>query len=173
MDVVMLIWAVCLALVALSFAMSNAEKRARQRKRDEAERTRLDKQRLEQERKQALAKAKEEHRIAEAKIKEYQRQQKEKAKEQKKAERQKDMTPEQIAHRDFMAEQRRLMTDSLRYDIMRRDGFRCQLCGSTAQDGVKLHVDHVIPVSKGGKTELPNLRTLCERCNLGKSNKTE
>lgn len=123
--------------------------------------------------KQALAKAEADHRAAEARIKEYQRQQREKEKAQKKAEKQKNMTPEQIAHREFIAEQRRLMTDSLRYDIMRRDGFRCQLCGMTAKDGVKLHVDHVIPVSKGGKTEPSNLRTLCERCNLGKSNKSE
>ena len=65
------------------------------------------------------------------------------------------------------------LTDSLRYDILRRDGFKCQICGSTAKDGVKLHVDHIIPVSKGGKTEPKNLRTLCDRCNLGKSDKIE
>lgn len=123
--------------------------------------------------KDALAKAEADHRAAEAQIKEYQRQQREKEKERKKAEKQKNITPEQIAHREFIAEQRRLMTDSLRYDIMRRDGFRCQLCGMTAKDGVKLHVDHIIAVSKSGKTEPSNLRTLCERCNLGKSNKTE
>ena len=75
--------------------------------------------------------------------------------------------------RRFVAQQRRLMTDSLRYDVMRRDGFRCQLCGVTAKDGYKLHVDHIIPVSKGGKTEMQNLRTLCERCNLGKGAKIE
>lgn len=73
----------------------------------------------------------------------------------------------------FIAEQRRLMTDSLRYDVMHRDQFRCQLCGATAEDGVKLHVDHILPVSKGGKTELSNLRTLCERCNMGKGSKIE
>ena len=123
--------------------------------------------------KRALVRAEEDHRAAEAQIKEHQRQQREKEKERKKAEKQKNMTPEQIAHRDFMAEQRRLMTDSLRYDIMRRDNFRCQLCGMTAKDGVKLHVDHIVAVSKGGKTEPSNLRTLCERCNLGKSDKTE
>ena len=78
--------------------------------------------------------------------------------------------PEQ---RRFIAEQRRLMTDSLRYDVMRRDGFRCQLCGAMAKDGVQLHVDHILPVSKGGKTEISNLRTLCERCNMGKRDKIE
>lgn len=54
---------------------------------------------------------------------------------------------------------------------MKRDGFRCVLCGRTAADGVKLHVDHILPVSKGGKTEVDNLRTLCDECNLGKSDK--
>lgn len=78
--------------------------------------------------------------------------------------------PEQ---RRFVAEQRRLMTDALRYEILSRDGFRCQICGATAQDGYKLHVDHIIPVSKGGRTEPDNLRTLCERCNMGKGDKIE
>lgn len=67
--------------------------------------------------------------------------------------------------------ERSKMTDSLRYDILKRDNFRCQICGSTAQDEVKLHVDHIIPVSKGGLTIESNLRTLCDRCNMGKSNK--
>ena len=68
--------------------------------------------------------------------------------------------------------ERAKMTDSLRYDILKRDGFRCQICGSTQKDGVKLHVDHIYPVSKGGRTVPENLQTLCERCNMGKSNKT-
>lgn len=69
--------------------------------------------------------------------------------------------------------ERAKMSNSLRYDILRRDGFRCQICGATQEDGVKLHVDHIIPVAKGGKTEYGNLRTLCEECNRGKSDKIE
>ena len=69
--------------------------------------------------------------------------------------------------------ERAKMSDSLRYDVLRRDGFKCQICGVTAQEGAKLHVDHIIPVSKGGKTILSNLRTLCDRCNMGKSAKIE
>lgn len=69
--------------------------------------------------------------------------------------------------------ERSKMTASLRYDVMRRDGFKCQICGASAKDGVKLHVDHIIPVSKGGETIPSNLRTLCDRCNLGKSDKIE
>ena len=80
---------------------------------------------------------------------------------------------EMSEHQQMIAEQRRLMTASLRYKILCRDGFRCVICGASASDGVKLHVDHIIPVSKGGKTEASNLRTLCERCNLGKGDKIE
>jgi hypothetical protein len=67
--------------------------------------------------------------------------------------------------------ERAKMTDSLRWDILKRDNYRCQVCGSTAQDGVKLHVDHIIPVSKGGLTIKSNLQTLCDRCNFGKRDK--
>ncbi len=65
------------------------------------------------------------------------------------------------------------MTDKLRYSILKRDGFRCKICGRTAEDGVKLHVDHIMPVSKGGETISSNLRTLCETCNWGKSDEIE
>lgn len=71
------------------------------------------------------------------------------------------------------AKERGKLTAGMRYDILRRDGFKCKICGRSAEDGVKLHVDHIIPVSKGGKTEWDNLRTLCQDCNLGKSNKIE
>lgn len=75
--------------------------------------------------------------------------------------------------RRYIAQERRKMNDSIRYDVLIRDGRRCVLCGATARDGVKLHVDHIIPLAKGGKTEMSNLRTLCERCNMGKRDKIE
>ena len=65
------------------------------------------------------------------------------------------------------------VSDSLRYDILNRDNFTCVLCGASAKQGVRLHVDHIIPIAKGGKSIPQNLRTLCERCNIGKSDKTE
>ncbi len=65
------------------------------------------------------------------------------------------------------------MTDKLRYTILKRDKFKCQICGRTVDDGIKLHVDHIIPVSKGGETVPSNLRTLCQACNLGKSDEIE
>lgn len=67
--------------------------------------------------------------------------------------------------------QRQKMTLSLRYDVMKRDNFHCVLCGRSEADGVTLHVDHIMPVAKGGKTEMTNLRTLCNECNMGKSDK--
>jgi 5-methylcytosine-specific restriction endonuclease McrA len=67
--------------------------------------------------------------------------------------------------------ERALMTPALRVDILRRDGNRCVMCGASARDGAKLHIDHIQPVSRGGKTVPGNLQTLCSRCNLGKSNR--
>lgn len=60
----------------------------------------------------------------------------------------------------------------LRYRVLERDHFTCQACGaSPAKDSsVSLHIDHIIPWSKGGRTTLENLQTLCARCNLGKGN---
>jgi len=55
------------------------------------------------------------------------------------------------------------MTDSLIYDIIKRNNFRCQICVSTAEKDVKLHVDHIVPVAKGGQTPSSRLRTLCDR----------
>lgn len=56
-----------------------------------------------------------------------------------------------------------------RFAILKRDGFRCRYCGATPEDGVKLHVDHIKPVSSGGTNSPSNLGTACEQCNLGKS----
>ena len=67
--------------------------------------------------------------------------------------------------------QRTLMTNSKRYDILKRDNFMCKICGRTADDGAKLEVDHIMPVSKGGKTKDSNLQTLCRECNQGKKAK--
>lgn len=59
-----------------------------------------------------------------------------------------------------------------RYGILLRDGFKCSVCGRTAaDDGVRLHVDHQQPVSKGGRDDDENLWTLCSDCNLGKSDR--
>lgn len=68
-------------------------------------------------------------------------------------------------------EDQRSIPIGLRYQVLRRDRFRCVTCGrSPASDlGCVLHVDHVLAFSRGGKTRLDNLRTLCAECNVGKS----
>ncbi len=60
----------------------------------------------------------------------------------------------------------------LRFRVMQRDNFSCKQCGaSPAKDlSVELHLDHVVPWSKGGETTYENLQTLCSKCNYGKSN---
>jgi 5-methylcytosine-specific restriction endonuclease McrA len=65
---------------------------------------------------------------------------------------------------------RRPIPARLRYQILQRDGFRCQACGrSPAVHEVVLHVDHIVPVVKGGTNDPSNLQALCADCNLGKS----
>jgi 5-methylcytosine-specific restriction endonuclease McrA len=61
---------------------------------------------------------------------------------------------------------------SIRYEALVRDGGKCCACGRTAKNGVVLHVDHIKPRSKFPELqfELHNLQTLCEDCNIGKSN---
>ena len=66
--------------------------------------------------------------------------------------------------------QRTHIPRGLRHEVFKRDNYTCQECGATKEDGAKLHIDHIIPVSKGGTDELDNLQTLCDKCNLNKSN---
>ena len=57
----------------------------------------------------------------------------------------------------------------LRAQVLHRAGQRCEQCGARVkEDGVRLHVDHRIPRSWGGRTIDENLWALCEDCNLGK-----
>lgn len=55
-----------------------------------------------------------------------------------------------------------------RHIIFVRDNYRCVECGATNKD-TQLHIDHIIPRSKGGSNDLSNLQTLCKECNLAKS----
>lgn len=73
----------------------------------------------------------------------------------------------------YKKENSRNVSLSLRLAVLSRDNFRCVFCGrSPATDtGTKLHIDHIKPFSEGGKSTLENIQTLCEECNLGKSNR--
>ena len=73
----------------------------------------------------------------------------------------------------FAKEQRTLMTKKLREFIKARDHFTCCNCGNSTsiEPNLLLEIDHIIPVSKGGRTVEDNLQTLCWKCNRAKSNK--
>lgn len=64
---------------------------------------------------------------------------------------------------------RESISKRLRFEVFKRDSFTCQYCGKKAPD-VVLHIDHIDPVSNGGRSEILNLITSCYSCNLGKSN---
>jgi len=57
----------------------------------------------------------------------------------------------------------------VRFEVLRRDGFRCRYCGTSATDGAGLVVDHVIPTALGGTDEPSNLVAACSDCNAGKA----
>jgi HNH endonuclease len=64
----------------------------------------------------------------------------------------------------------------LRQRVIERCEYQCQYCGGygdeqNGPDGRPWHVDHVVPVSKGGPTHDGNLTLSCEACNLGKHNR--
>ncbi len=65
------------------------------------------------------------------------------------------------------SQRRKQISKKLRFEVFKRDSFKCQYCGATAPE-VILHVDHMKPVSKGGSNDLTNLITSCAACNLGK-----
>lgn len=65
--------------------------------------------------------------------------------------------------------ERKLINYTLREEVLKRDGYKCCVCGKTEKDGVRLEIDHIIPVSKGGQSTISNLQTLCSSCNAKKN----
>lgn len=78
-----------------------------------------------------------------------------------------------IKWRDSVKGQRALMTPKLRQSIKERDHFTCCNCGNSTdrEPNLLLEIDHIMPLSKGGKTEVDNLQTLCWKCNRSKGAK--
>ena len=61
------------------------------------------------------------------------------------------------------------VTKKLRFEVFKRDGFKCQYCGK-CPPSITLEVDHINPRSKGGNSDINNLITACFDCNRGKKN---
>lgn len=66
---------------------------------------------------------------------------------------------------------RRAIPKKLRFEVFKRDKFKCQYCGKGAPD-VVLVIDHIHPHSKGGANTILNLITACDPCNNGKGART-
>ena len=66
----------------------------------------------------------------------------------------------------------RNINEKIRLKIFKRDNFACVICGKSPAThiGVILHLDHIKPFSSGGDNSAENLRTLCDKCNLGRNN---
>lgn len=75
-------------------------------------------------------------------------------------------------HFEEIETQNSSITPTLRFEILQRDGFRCQLCGATAKHRSRLEIDHKIPKKHGGTDSEENLWTLCFNCNRGKGAKS-
>ena len=76
-----------------------------------------------------------------------------------------------VRKRVDVARDERQKANEARADLLRqvglRDGFRCACCGATTH----LTLDHIAPVSLGGRTVLVNLQILCMGCNKAKNDR--
>ena len=88
---------------------------------------------------------------------------------------------EQFKQKDIEAKelaQRRRVSPAQKDAVLRRDGYKCQICGISREyldekipglgDYLRLEVDHIIPIAQGGKSDESNLQYLCWRCNAAK-----
>lgn len=80
-------------------------------------------------------------------------------------------TPQSTQQPAKSSKNRSKMSKAKRFRILRRDSFRCRLCGRGVDDaeGLTLQVDHRMPIAKGGTDDEENLWTLCDECNGAKS----
>ena len=77
-----------------------------------------------------------------------------------------------------MAE-RKYISQYIRFKVLKRQNFRCP-CGQKLkfkksqellyEDNAEVgHVDHIVPLARGGSNDITNLQALCPKCNLSKS----
>ena len=72
----------------------------------------------------------------------------------------------------FDGTRRHVTAEMLRYEVLKRAKFHCELCGISAKEKA-LEVDHILPRSKGGEDDISNLQALCYSCNAMKGNKDD
>ena len=64
------------------------------------------------------------------------------------------------------------ISGTLRYEVLKSAKFRCELCGTSAENRA-LEVDHIRPRNKGGTDEIANLQALCYSCNAMKRDRDD
>lgn len=80
---------------------------------------------------------------------------------------QEEFTDIQKRAKAITAERSRLRP-RVRYKVLQSGNNRCAICGRSAADGVVLHIDHIVPLARGGTSDIENLQVLCQDCNFGK-----
>lgn len=79
-----------------------------------------------------------------------------------------------VSDRNRRARQRGAMGTQTKSDIaelIRRQRFRCAECGVSVRKKTFRHVDHIVPLARGGTNWPWNLQVLCPPCNLHKADK--
>jgi len=59
------------------------------------------------------------------------------------------------------------VSGSVRYEVLKRAGGRCELCGVSVEERA-IEIDHIIPRKHGGSDETTNLQARCFRCKANK-----
>ena len=64
------------------------------------------------------------------------------------------------------------ISGTIRYEVLKRAKFRCELCGISA-DKKALEVDHILPRNHGGTDDISNFQSLCYSCNAMKRDRDD
>lgn len=64
------------------------------------------------------------------------------------------------------------ISGTIRYEVLKRAKFRCELCGVSAEIKA-LEVDHIVPRNKGGSDDPSNFQALCYSCNAMKRDRDD
>lgn len=64
------------------------------------------------------------------------------------------------------------ISGTLRYEVLKRAEFHCELCGISAEEKA-LEVDHIVPRNKDGSDDISNLQALCYSCNSMKRDRDD
>ena len=61
-------------------------------------------------------------------------------------------------------------TQKQKLEILKRDNYKCVICGKGKKEGMELHIDHIKPKDLGGRAIIENGQVLCSQHNFIKKN---